>query len=60
MRVVILSRGELAASQGRDAFVVMPLQTTRLLVREFLTGAQTVTGRAAGRGAYFRPETEVR
>lgn len=37
----------------------MPLQTTRLLVRKFLTGAQTVTGIASGRWAYFGPETEA-
>lgn len=38
----------LQSNGGRDAFVIMPLQTTRLLVRKFLTGAQTVTGSAAG------------
>lgn len=38
MLVVILSRAELAASQGRDAFVIMPLQTTRLLVRKIPDG----------------------
>lgn len=37
----------------------MPPQTTRLLVRKFLTGAQTVTGIASGICAYFRPETEA-